>query len=387
MTANGKLAKRFRPNCESLEARDLLSVTSVVLNAGVLKVTLDNGNDFVRISESSPLVTTATMAAASNAGPAPAPTESLASASLASTALIDDNIIFLGTITVTDATNGATWSFKRSSVQKIEVENHNAFGDVNTIVSTSSLPTTVDLRNSRGTNHVETGAGNDTVFGSEGNDLIWTNAGNDAVAAGAGNDRIDTGPGADSAFGGLGNDDLLDVIASAHANLLYGDGGNDTILSTSRNDVVDGGTEIDTVSVKAGAFVRNVESVTIDVPTGDPITDPRRSSRQATNRFLAAYGLPPRTAAYAVNDSAGLNTSSMYNFVKAAKADVKLNSNATLGTIKNVLRLGKPVISKVGPTWAVITGFNSATGRFTFIGMSGQTQTSPLAAGNRAIIF
>src|SRR6185369_4530910 len=148
--------------------------------------------------------------------------------------------IALGTITVTDATNGATWSFNRSSVQKIQVDNHNSFGDTNTIISDSSAPTTVDLRNSKGTNHVETGSGNDTVWGSEGNDSIWTNAGNDLVVAGGGDDRIDTGLGADSAFGGLGNDTLIDAIASTQTNLLYGDGGNDTIFSTSRNDVVDG---------------------------------------------------------------------------------------------------------------------------------------------------
>lgn len=386
MTA--KRANRFRPNCESLEARDLMSVTSVVLNAGVLRVTLDNGNDFVRISESVPIFEVATVATTSKAAPAPAMNETLAGPSVAAPAKLMNNTVFLSNITVTDATNGATWTFKRSSVQKILVENHNAFGDVNTIVSNSSLPTTVDLRNSKGTNHVETGAGNDTVWGSEGNDHIWTNGGNDYVAAGGGDDRVDTGPGADSAFGGLGNDTLIDVIASTDTNLLYGEADNDTIHSTSRHDVVDGGTEIDTAHVKAGTYiVRKVENVAIDVPTGDPITDPRVSSRQATNRFLAAYGLPPRTGAYVVNDSAGLSASSMHSWVKGGKPDVKLVNNARHSTIINVLRTGKPVIAKVGNPWAVITGFDSATGQFSFIGMNGELRTSPLGAGNRAIIY
>src|SRR5262249_51675286 len=157
--------------------------------------------------------------------------------------------IALGTITVTDATNGHTWSFSRSAVQSILVENHNAFGDTNTIVSDSSKPTTVDLRNSKGTNHVETGAGKDTVWSSEGSDSIWTNGGTDLVVAGGGEDRLDTGLGADSAFGGLGNDTLIDAVASTQTNLLYGDGGFDTIFSTSKNDVVDGGTEIDSATV------------------------------------------------------------------------------------------------------------------------------------------
>ena len=96
----------------------------VTLNDGVLKVQLNNANDNVRISESSLQLQTATLASS--------PTL------LASR---DAGSILLRTLTVTDLTHpGASWTFNRASVKSIEVDNNRTFGDTNTIISTSSLP-------------------------------------------------------------------------------------------------------------------------------------------------------------------------------------------------------------------------------------------------------
>src|SRR5947209_6457834 len=129
MSANRKLAKRFRPSFETLEARGMMSVTSVTLNEGVLKVELDGANDNVKISESSFQFDNATLVASSAA-----PTTTLASSSPTLFASRDVGSALLRTITVTDLTHpGASWTFNRASVKSIEVDNNRTFGDTNTI--------------------------------------------------------------------------------------------------------------------------------------------------------------------------------------------------------------------------------------------------------------
>jgi len=353
----------------------MMSVTSVTLNAGLLKVELDNGNDNVQISESSIQFASA----------------SLASSSISLSTSRDAGTALLRTITVTDLTRpGASWTFNRTSVQKIEVDNFRTFGDTNTIVSKSSLPTVVDLRNSKGTNRVETGSGNDTVFGSEGNDTIFTNAGNDMIAAGAGNDTINGGLGSDSMFGGADNDTLIDAASTLDANLMYGEAGNDMLFSFCKNDVVDGGADVDTLRVKTGTWiVRNAESITIEVPLGNAITgDNRGTARQAVNRFLQAYNLPTITHGIVLNDSvSGLTESRMLSLVREVKPDATLLSNITSGTIANILLTGKPVIAKFGTAWVVYTGFNPTTKLFSFVGKDGLQHTTTMDLGKRAAIF
>lgn len=81
------------------------------------------------------------------------------------------------------------------------------FGAGNDTVNASGMTTGVTL---------DTGTGNDSLFGSTGNDSLIGGAGNDTIAANAGDDTVRGGIGNDSLDGGTGND-LLDYSDSATA--------------------------------------------------------------------------------------------------------------------------------------------------------------------------
>ncbi|MEK0194956.1 calcium-binding protein, partial [Microcoleus anatoxicus] len=91
--------------------------------------------------------------------------------------------------------------------------------------------------------NIETGHGNDKIYGTEGenfiylgggNDAAWGLGGNDIILGGDGDDILDGGAGSDRLIGGAGNDtfivdDALDVIVES-ANE-----GNDTVNTTLKN--------------------------------------------------------------------------------------------------------------------------------------------------------
>ncbi|MFC3183268.1 calcium-binding protein [Cypionkella sinensis] len=58
-------------------------------------------------------------------------------------------------------------------------------------------------------NYIESGAGNDTVFGGNGNDTVYGSYGNDLISGDAGDDRIYSEWGSDTVTGGLGKDILF----------------------------------------------------------------------------------------------------------------------------------------------------------------------------------
>ncbi len=386
MAANRNLANRFRPTLDALESRDLMSVTSVVLSAGVLKVTLNNGNDNVRIADHF-LVASNSTAAAKASVVSTTGTSTTSLAMLNNTGAIDS--VFAGTVTVTDLTRpNATWTFSRAAVHSIEVDNHNSYGDNNTIISTSSLPTTVDLRNSKGTNWVQTGAGNDRVYGSDGNDRILLGDGDDYAEGGLGNDIINGGRGSDVLLGGGGSDTLVDNLSSTDANLLYGDADNDIIFSASKNDVIDGGAGFDTASVKIDTYIlRNVESTQIiDVPLGHAVTNVHATFLQAANRYLESYGLPTIGQVDGGNQ-AGWTSSNELDLVRQVKPDAQLLTGVHRETMATVLLTGRPVISRFNQEWVVYNGYNSATKMFSFVSMDGHQYTTALSPSPLDMIY
>ncbi|MGH1575749.1 beta strand repeat-containing protein [Planktotalea sp.] len=140
---------------------------------------------------------------------------------------------------------------------------------------------------------VETGTGNDTLFGDDFANRLSSGGGNDTLRAGLGDDTIDGGAGIDlltyegssaditvdlsnsaaqatgeglltvtgveNVYGGDGNDSLT---GDAGNNVLFGDDGNDTLNGGLGNDTLNGGlgSEIDTASY-AGLSV----NVTVDL--------------------------------------------------------------------------------------------------------------------------
>ncbi|NJO71700.1 MAG: calcium-binding protein [Oscillatoriales cyanobacterium RM1_1_9] len=108
---------------------------------------------------------------------------------------------------------------------------------------------------------------NDTIFGGDGSDSISGDQGDDTILAGAGNDTALGGIGDDSIFGEAGNDSILgdqgndsvfagageDIIFGFDDNdLIFGDGGNDTVLAGLGNDTLTGGAGSDRLTGNDG---------------------------------------------------------------------------------------------------------------------------------------
>ena len=75
---------------------------------------------------------------------------------------------------------------------------------------------------------VQTGDGNDTIFGGEGKNILIGGTGIDTITAGAGKFTISAGDGNDTLFGGAGKDTLIEDEGK---NILIGGTGIDTITA------------------------------------------------------------------------------------------------------------------------------------------------------------
>lgn len=114
---------------------------------------------------------------------------------------------------------------------------------------------------------IDTGEGNNVVFGDGGADTITGGSGNDSINGGTGDDIIDAGNGSNIISGGSGNDtitggddnDLIgggadnDLIDAGNGNnIVFGGSGDDTIITGDDMDSVNGGNGDDTVRASAG---------------------------------------------------------------------------------------------------------------------------------------
>ncbi|NUS43084.1 MAG: hypothetical protein HOQ24_05275 [Mycobacteriaceae bacterium] len=105
---------------------------------------------------------------------------------------------------------------------------------------------------------IQTGAGDDLVFGGSGDENIHTGAGDDVVYGGAGHDVINGGTGDDTLFGGSGDDYLSGdsgddkLYGGDDRDVLSGGEGDDTIAGQGRDDVVYTGPGVDSVTEDEG---------------------------------------------------------------------------------------------------------------------------------------
>ncbi len=95
------------------------------------------------------------------------------------------------------------------------------------------------------------GDGVDTIYGGDGVDTIYGGAGNDTIYGGAGHDRISSGTGDDTIYGG-------DGIDNAEGNT-----GNDIIEGGAGNDIIKGGTGTNNIESGTGkdTFVYDNSSI------------------------------------------------------------------------------------------------------------------------------
>ena len=101
-----------------------------------------------------------------------------------------------------------------------------------------------------GIERVETGSGNDIVFGSFGGNRLTTGGGNDTVYALDGHDVVYAGSGPDTVYGYEGNDL---IYASTGNDRVYGDDGLDTIHGEDGQDLVSGDAGNDVLYGGAGS--------------------------------------------------------------------------------------------------------------------------------------
>ncbi|NUS42464.1 MAG: hypothetical protein HOQ24_02025 [Mycobacteriaceae bacterium] len=143
---------------------------------------------------------------------------------------------------------------------------------------------------------IQTGAGDDLVFGGSGDDNIHTGAGNDVVYGGAGNDVINGDDGDDRLFGGPGEDYLSgdrgndELYGGDDRDVLSGGEGDDTIAGQGREDIVYTGAGVDSVAEDEGVvYAQTDDSVVGDarvervdiaaIPTNIRLADDEFSDR------------------------------------------------------------------------------------------------------------
>jgi hypothetical protein len=373
---------RFVPSVESLERRELMSVTSVTLNAaGALIVKCDGGNNNVQISTPTPVMSMSSMVAPTTSYGPVAPTA--AKVNVGGTSQVTS---VFNSLVVTDLTKTSNnvWTFSKSAVKSIEIDAGNGN---NSIYSSAAINTTVNVGN--GNNIIQTGAGNDIVFAGNGNNQITTNDGDDIVYVGTGNNLVFTGAGNDSIiaqggnnqlFGGAGSDHITNFLNPAQPNnvsLIYGQDDNDFITSTDRNDFIDGGAGYDTIAVQGGTNVRNGEKVTISVPLGNSAADYGKFSAVAcANRVLQSEGFGALPNGTILNDSDyGLTPDQLAYDMTRIKSNTTLQTGASINNLISVVQSGKPVlipICRTGnvsgyKTWAVVNGYDSLTQTFQIV--------------------
>jgi Ca2+-binding RTX toxin-like protein len=129
------------------------------------------------------------------------------------------------------------------------------------------------LTGTNGNNVIDTGDGNDTIFGLFGDDTITAGDGSDTVNGGGGNDILLGGDGADVINGGDG-DDFLDGDgpgSSRNTDVLNGGAGNDTFNYSHSGtggddiDINNGGDGIDTYLVDRIGGTSSSRTVNLDV--------------------------------------------------------------------------------------------------------------------------
>ena len=91
---------------------------------------------------------------------------------------------------------------------------------------------------SSGRDSIETSRGADVIYGRAGGDLVGAGGGPDLVYGGRGGDSVDVGRGDDRAYGGPGNDALTDLFGN---DRLYGGVGGDSLVGSYGADHLQGG--------------------------------------------------------------------------------------------------------------------------------------------------
>ncbi len=143
--------------------------------------------------------------------------------------------------------NGQTRAFNKTAVNSIQAYTFDA--DDLLQMTEEVLPPS----------YLESGNGNDAIYGSNGDDIINAGAGRDTVYTRAGTNRVAGGDDADTVWGGIGRDRIFGqngndyLSGGAGRDIIGGDAGNDTLLGGGSNDTLYGGAGNDILNGLNGA--------------------------------------------------------------------------------------------------------------------------------------
>jgi hypothetical protein len=211
-------AAKTRLDLESLDRRDMPSVTSVGSGSGYVWASTDNANNNVEVRMNGSY------------------------------------------IEIKDWTTGAAWDFSAAGVNRVYVYGGN--GNDRIVNNVYSLGMTA--YGYGGNDYIEGYNGADYFYGMDGNDTLVGYGGNDYLDGGAGNDLLKGMAGDDTCYGGAGDDTLVggdgndylcgddgddQIVGGAGTDSLYGGNGNDTLvtLDNGTTDYADGGAGTNTV--------------------------------------------------------------------------------------------------------------------------------------------
>lgn len=175
-------------------------------------------------------------------------------------------------------------------------------------------------------------------------------------------------------FGGSGKDHFTNNTGiPCQAN---GGDGNDTLLTSGRTDTVDGGSGQDSVSVAAGATVRNAEAVQIlNVPGGSPQAKNRCGPNSAW-RVEQAYGSTVSQGAlvHATGNESlisqwdlGTTGSALVNAMNKNRPGIhnvffSLKTHESVQSVVNEVAMGKPVVAMISAPGSVTVNLAAAAG-------------------------
>jgi len=200
------------PHIEGLERRQMMAVTSALVDDGILHIKSDGARSTVEVVQ-------------------------------------------VGTsIKVTDALNGFAKEFSVKKVDTVKFTGGN--GNDSFVSKVANIPV---LGYGNG--------GDDKLVGSNAADTLIGGAGNDRLYGGVGNDKLDGGIGNNRIYGGNGNDRLYggknnDILAGGGGNdFLYGKEGNDTLIGFDGFDEIDGGSGADRILTDATQQLKVVHRI------------------------------------------------------------------------------------------------------------------------------
>lgn len=190
------------------------------------------------------------------------------------------------------------WDYNASSVQRVEFQG--GAGNDRFVNNIYALPVTAFggagsdyLEGYNGADSLVGGDGDDTLVGYGGNDMLWGGngndvlrgmAGNDQLMGDAGNDRLNGGAGSDKFWGGAG-DDVIIAIDNGFSDTIYGNAGRDIIWRDQTayfRDTIGGAESIDRIQ-NVSSFANGADR-TLD---GDRIADPAARAGHTYKTFAS----------------------------------------------------------------------------------------------------